>query len=823
MPANITLWFLRGGELNISSGKTVTINGPIDAGLHQIFAGNGDVLFGSGCFREVYPQWWGAEANGIADDTDELQACFDSIAEGQKIVIPPGTYDFNDTLTLNKNHTILDCQGRLKWTKETAGTAILIGGRSGDITAFTNPGGGKTTVHSESHGLSNDTRVLITDANKYSGYRIIEDVTTDTFNIVEPYEGPEDGFWGIGNAGITASLSLDNNSIDWSVNSNGVQVVNLSGSDITIRRCVGFQRGLKLCGESYGVAYNKFVLDYMIENKIGVDFSPARAGYCNENTFYGGRFSYYSNAPRPSYEGTRFVNIPHYATHRINNNRFYSPSFECDDDPPLTSQPEYYVYCDGISNAFIHPRNEGTASSGYNVCFDGNSIGNVWIAGTYKFNLDTFDDDGSYNSIETRTVRKWGPLTENAQYGTITAPGTIEGGSITTAGTIEGENINATGDISGTNIEATGNITAGNITADALRLQIGQSGYYQSIIPIGSPGEDESLSIDLNDNPRTVSFTGNPTLGDWFNQNVKNTSGPTFDRLALTAGTSNPQIKIGTSIPSFFTDDGVWDSMVAYHSRAGLRLANSATSSSSQGAGVIGYSFDSAPMGSGHRLGFCLFGGSTGPNSIAHGGGIVGYADGNWDEGSAPSRMTIEVVPTGVTGGRWVGFELKSDRRVFLSEVHDNDIGAERELLIDSDGQLGVDVSSIRYKENVENLTQTDIDKVLQLRPVTYDRKDGKQLHQYGFIAEEVNALFPEFVSYKRNVIWKSSDDGFGGEIHEVDKVELLLDESGNPIPETVNYRKMIVLAIKLVQELKQENQMLKDDIVRLKEAVGIE
>lgn len=37
VPANITLWFLRGGELDISNGKTVTINGPVEAGLHKIF------------------------------------------------------------------------------------------------------------------------------------------------------------------------------------------------------------------------------------------------------------------------------------------------------------------------------------------------------------------------------------------------------------------------------------------------------------------------------------------------------------------------------------------------------------------------------------------------------------------------------------------------------------------------------------------------------------------------------------------------------------------------------------------------------------------
>ena len=37
VPANITLEFLQGGSVLISTTKTLTINGRIDAGLYQIF------------------------------------------------------------------------------------------------------------------------------------------------------------------------------------------------------------------------------------------------------------------------------------------------------------------------------------------------------------------------------------------------------------------------------------------------------------------------------------------------------------------------------------------------------------------------------------------------------------------------------------------------------------------------------------------------------------------------------------------------------------------------------------------------------------------
>jgi len=55
VPANVTLKFMQGGTLNISTAKTVTINGALEAGLYQIFEGAGAVSFGAGAVKEVYP------------------------------------------------------------------------------------------------------------------------------------------------------------------------------------------------------------------------------------------------------------------------------------------------------------------------------------------------------------------------------------------------------------------------------------------------------------------------------------------------------------------------------------------------------------------------------------------------------------------------------------------------------------------------------------------------------------------------------------------------------------------------------------------------
>ena len=87
--------------------------------------------------------------------------------------------------------------------------------------------------------------------------------------------------------------------------------------------------------------------------------------------------------------------------------------------------------------------------------------------------------------------------------------------------------------------------------------------------------------------------------------------------------------------------------------------------------------------------------------------------------------------------------------------------------------------SSIRYKENVETLTNS-LDKVIQLRGVTYTKKDTG-LTELGLIAEEVNEILPEVV---------------------------LKNEEGEP--DSVSYGRITALLIEAIKDLKKEIEELK-------------
>lgn len=76
IPSNVALSFKKTGQLQPASGKTLTVNGPVDAGLWQIFGGGGTVT-GTPQIPYVYPEWFGAVGDGITDDAAAVQAALD--------------------------------------------------------------------------------------------------------------------------------------------------------------------------------------------------------------------------------------------------------------------------------------------------------------------------------------------------------------------------------------------------------------------------------------------------------------------------------------------------------------------------------------------------------------------------------------------------------------------------------------------------------------------------------------------------------------------------------------------------------------------------
>ena len=84
-------------------------------------------------------------------------------------------------------------------------------------------------------------------------------------------------------------------------------------------------------------------------------------------------------------------------------------------------------------------------------------------------------------------------------------------------------------------------------------------------------------------------------------------------------------------------------------------------------------------------------------------------------------------------------------KRTFIAGVEGvSVIGSQ--VLINSEGQLGVLVSSARYKRDIQDMGAYT-EGLLKLRPVTFRYKeDPEATLQYGLIAEEVAKVYPELV-----------------------------------------------------------------------------
>jgi len=119
--------------------------------------------------------------------------------------------------------------------------------------------------------------------------------------------------------------------------------------------------------------------------------------------------------------------------------------------------------------------------------------------------------------------------------------------------------------------------------------------------------------------------------------------------------------------------------------------------------------------------------------------------------------------------------------------------GTLRSYIQDLDGSFNIS-SDRRLKNNIQNMEDSVIEKVMRLNPVTYSYKsDSTSRKQNGFIAQEVLKLFPELVSEK-----------------EMKNGKFL----------TLRYDAFGVLAIKTIQEQQTEIDMQQTEIENLKKEI---
>jgi hypothetical protein len=78
-------------------------------------------------------------------------------------------------------------------------------------------------------------------------------------------------------------------------------------------------------------------------------------------------------------------------------------------------------------------------------------------------------------------------------------------------------------------------------------------------------------------------------------------------------------------------------------------------------------------------------------------------------------------------------------------------LGSPVPVLIDANGQLGTMNSSLRFKEDIQDMGDAS-SALMSLRPVTFRYKqpytDGSKPIDYGLIAEEVANVYPGLVAY---------------------------------------------------------------------------
>ena len=116
------------------------------------------------------------------------------------------------------------------------------------------------------------------------------------------------------------------------------------------------------------------------------------------------------------------------------------------------------------------------------------------------------------------------------------------------------------------------------------------------------------------------------------------------------------------------------------------------------------------------------------------------------------------------------------------------------EVFINGSGQLGVNTSSIRYKENIEDMNEIS-SAIFNLRPVIFNYiDDAEKISQAGLIAEEVEQIMPRLAVYKDGQI------------------------------ETVKYRELSVLLLnEAIKERKERIELqtmyvkLRDDMVNMR------
>lgn len=250
--------------------------------------------------------------------------------EGDKLIIPKGTYNINNTVFNPPNNCSLICYGKL--VSVASGVVFKIG----------NP-------NTASMGI------------KVEGLRV---------------EQPTP---------------------DWSKMSTGIQVVNQYDGKFNLQRVFGFFKNIEVIGtNTHGVSYNRFNIGRSDGGKKSIFLTSNTGGWCNENVFIGGEYSFVSSNGVLD-DSCVLITIDRNPTSDLNNNHFIAPSLEGN-----PSKKGLACLIEGTFNTIEKARMEWIG----NVVLTSNSQYNEIDIAYDDYTVERIVDNGQGNIIGTRRKRR---------------------------------------------------------------------------------------------------------------------------------------------------------------------------------------------------------------------------------------------------------------------------------------------------------------------------------------------------------------------------------------------------------------------------------
>lgn len=192
-------------------------------------------------------------------------------------------------------------------------------------------------------------------------------------------------------------------------------------------------------------------------------------------------------------------------------------------------------------------------------------------------------------------------------------------------------------------------------------------------------------------------------------------------------------------------------------------------------------------------VGIGIGSGTTAPSGRLH---VKNTSSGNTDyagyfEGSGASSVGLYSTGESYAGYFDGDFATTGGENYFVGAINAGTSTTTALYINTTTGQIGLNSSAKRYKENIKDMES--IDWLMKLRPVNYSLKcDSSHSKKYGLIAEEVYEINPAIVVFNKD----------------------------NQI-ETLNYDQLITPMLKMIQELKAENEILETKIKALNKSIA--